>query len=203
MLQPLSYDTGNDEIIMASISYLISYSGANITDGTITTTNSSINIILPAVNSDVNVNVTAMNVFGMGPASEFVVDDISKFTGCIICTLHVHIVLCTNWPWACVAYVRTYICIIVCMFVCVLVSSSIINVVAVLETPNENRTLHSIIVTCTSDLDSMPDQCVVMVTPVGGGDTLMGNYITIINVNSTTMNYVYVISTSCMHTSYL
>jgi len=74
---------------MAPISYLIYYSGENITDGNTTTANSSINITLPAVNSDVNVIVTGMNVFGMGPASESVDDVISKLTGCCICTLYV------------------------------------------------------------------------------------------------------------------
>jgi len=70
---------------MVPISYLINYSGDSITDGTNTTNNTSINIILPAVNSIVNVTVTAMNVFGMGPASESVDDVISKLTGCCIC----------------------------------------------------------------------------------------------------------------------
>jgi len=75
---------------MAPISYLINYSGDNITDGTITTNNSSINITLPAVNSDVSVTVTAMNVFGIGPVSESVDDVISKLTGHYICILHLH-----------------------------------------------------------------------------------------------------------------
>jgi len=73
---------------MAPISYLINYSGDNITDGTNATNTSSIYIILPAVNSDVNVTVTAMNVFGMGPVSEFEVDVISKLTGCYIYCKH-------------------------------------------------------------------------------------------------------------------
>ena len=96
MLQPLSYETSNDEIIMAPISYVVNYSGENITDGNNTTTKTSINITLPAVNSIVNVTVTAMNVFGMGRASKSVDDDISKLTGCCICTLHVLLcVLCS------------------------------------------------------------------------------------------------------------
>ena len=70
---------------MAPLSYLINYSGDSLTDGTNTTNNTSINIILPAVNSIVNVTVTAMNVFGMGPASESEIDSISKLTGCCIC----------------------------------------------------------------------------------------------------------------------
>jgi len=76
---------------MAPISYLINYSGDSITDETNTTTNSSINIILPAVNSIVNVTITAMNVFGMGPVSESVDDVISKLTGCCI---YVYVLLC-------------------------------------------------------------------------------------------------------------
>jgi len=43
-----------------------------------------------------------------------------------------------------------------------LVSPSIIDVNATLDTPNENRTLHTIIVTCTIDPDSTANQCVVM-----------------------------------------
>jgi len=102
MLQPLSYDTGNDEIIIAPISYLINYSGDNITDGTNATTNSSINIILPAVDSDVNVTVTAMNVFGMGLASESVNDFISKLTIYVV-----------------ISFVYMYFtCIIMCIYIC-------------------------------------------------------------------------------------
>jgi len=82
---------------MAPISYVVNYSGVNITDGTITTNNSSINITLPAVNSNVNATVTAMNVFGMGPVSESEVDEfISKLTGCCICTLNVLLHMCTT-----------------------------------------------------------------------------------------------------------
>ena len=45
---------------------------------------------------------------------------------------------------------------------CFLVSSSIIGATATLDTLNENRALHTITVTCTSDPISIPDQCVVM-----------------------------------------
>ena len=57
-----------------------------------------------------------------------------------------------------------------CLF---LVSSSIMNVMATLVTL-DNRTLHTITVTCTSDPNSLPDQCVVMAIPNDGGNTLTG-----------------------------
>ena len=55
-------------------------------------------------------------------------------------------------------YVRTYI---------FPVSSSVINVTATLDTPNENRTLHSITVNCTINPDSTADWCEVMATANG------------------------------------
>jgi len=42
------------------------------------------------------------------------------------------------------------------------VSSSIIDAIATLDTPNEYRALHTITVTCSIDPNSMADQCVVM-----------------------------------------
>jgi len=53
------------------------------------------------------------------------------------------------------------------------VSSSIIGATATLDTLNENRALHTITVTCTSDPISIPDQCVVMAIP-NDGNTLTG-----------------------------
>ena len=47
------------------------------------------------------------------------------------------------------------------------------NVMATLVTL-DNRTLHTITVTCTSDPNSLPDQCVVMAIPNDGGNTLTG-----------------------------
>jgi len=45
---------------------------------------------------------------------------------------------------------------------------------ATLDTPNEDRTLHTITVTCISNPDSIPDQCVVMAIPNDGGNKLTG-----------------------------
>ena len=42
------------------------------------------------------------------------------------------------------------------------VSSSVTDATATLDTPNENRLLHSITVTCTIRSDSVVDHCVVM-----------------------------------------
>ena len=52
-------------------------------------------------------------------------------------------------------------------------SSSVIDATAVLDTPNENRTLHSITVTCTIHPDSFADMCEVRATIIG--QTLTGN----------------------------
>ena len=48
---------------------------------------------------------------------------------------------------------------------------------ATLDAPNENGALHTITVTCTSDPNSMADQCVVLVIPNDGGNTLTGTYV--------------------------
>ena len=48
------------------ISYIVSYFGENIINGTVNVTVASATIDLPAVDSDVNAFVTAMNVFGTG-----------------------------------------------------------------------------------------------------------------------------------------
>ena len=58
--------------------YIVSYFGENITIGTVSVTVTSATIDLPAVDSDVNVFVTAMNVFGTGGDSDILMDDISK-----------------------------------------------------------------------------------------------------------------------------
>jgi len=96
ILQPLSYEAGNDEIIMAPISYLIISSGLSIIGGITTTTNSSINFTLPAVNSVFNVIVTAINIFGMGPPSEPVRFIISKLSGCMHVRTYVHMYACVS-----------------------------------------------------------------------------------------------------------
>ena len=49
----------------------------------------------------------------------------------------------------------------------ILVAPSVTEAMATLVTPNENRTEHSITVTCTVRPDSNADMCVVMVKAVG------------------------------------
>ena len=53
------------------------------------------------------------------------------------------------------------------------VSSSVTNATATLDTPNDYRTLHTITVNCTINLDSAADMCEVTVT--ANGLTLNGN----------------------------
>ena len=53
-------------------------------------------------------------------------------------------------------------------------SSSVTDATATLITPNENRTEHSITVTCTIHSDSTADQCVVMAM-ADGQATRIGN----------------------------
>ena len=60
----------NDPSSMAvPITYNVSYVGENIMSGSVSTTQPMATFDLPATDSDVNVTVTAMNVFGSGPAS--------------------------------------------------------------------------------------------------------------------------------------
>ena len=66
-------------VMATSISYIVYYFGAKITNGLITVNSSMVKIDLQAVDSDVNVNVTAINVFGSGPASDTAMDVISEF----------------------------------------------------------------------------------------------------------------------------
>ena len=51
---------------------------------------------------------------------------------------------------------------------------SVTDATATLDTPNENRTLHSITVTCTINPDSTADRCEVIAT-ANGQATLTGN----------------------------
>ena len=53
------------------------------------------------------------------------------------------------------------------------VSSSVTNATVTLDTPNENRTLHSITVNCTISLNSTADTCEV--TASNDNQTLNGN----------------------------
>ena len=67
-----------DSFVAAPVSYVISYFGENITNGSITVNVTRITIDLPAVDSDVNVFVIVMNVFGIEGNSEVLMDEISE-----------------------------------------------------------------------------------------------------------------------------
>ena len=67
-----------DYVVAAPVTYVVSYFGENITNGTVNVVATSATIDLPAVDSDVNVFVTAMNVFGTGGDSEILMDEISE-----------------------------------------------------------------------------------------------------------------------------
>ena len=67
-----------DNIGAAPVSYVVSYFGENITNGSVTVDVTRATIDLPAVDSDVNVFVTAMNVFGTGGDSDISIHEISE-----------------------------------------------------------------------------------------------------------------------------
>ena len=67
-----------DNVVAAPVSYVVSYFGENITNGSVTVDLTRATINLPAVDSDVNVFVTAMNVFGAGGNSDISTDKISE-----------------------------------------------------------------------------------------------------------------------------
>ena len=67
-----------DNFVAAPVSYVISYFGENITNGSITVNVTRTTVDLPAVDSDVNVFVTVMNVFGTGGDSDILIDEISE-----------------------------------------------------------------------------------------------------------------------------
>ena len=75
--------------------YNVSYYGEDITSGSVHVDVPMVTIDLPAVDSDVSVTVTTMNVFGSGPTSNVAMDEISKLM------------------YACV-----HTCIYTCMYVC-------------------------------------------------------------------------------------
>ena len=79
-----------DNIAAAPVSYVVSYFGDNITNGSVTINLTMVTIDLPAVDSDVNVFVTAMNVFGTEGNSEIVMDDISELSTYI----HTYVRIC-------------------------------------------------------------------------------------------------------------
>ena len=67
-----------DYVVAAPVTYAVSYFGENFTNGTVNVVATSATIDLPPVDSDVNVFVTAMNVFGIGGDSEILMDEISE-----------------------------------------------------------------------------------------------------------------------------
>ena len=73
------------------VAYIVSYYGENITNGTVDVTVTNTTIDLPAVDSDVNVFVTAMNVLGTGNSNTVLMDDISELHDSID---HMHICTC-------------------------------------------------------------------------------------------------------------
>ena len=72
------------------MTYVVSYFGENITNGTVSVTAASATIDLPAVDSDVNVFVTVMNVFGTGGDSDILMDEISELHDSIV-LMYMHI----------------------------------------------------------------------------------------------------------------
>ena len=67
-----------DDVVTAPESYVVSYFGENITSGSVTVNVTMATIDLPAVDSDVNVFVTVMNLFGTGENSDILIDEISE-----------------------------------------------------------------------------------------------------------------------------
>ena len=59
--------------------YTVSYFGKSITSGAVSVDGLMATINFPAVDSDVNVFVTALNVFGSGPDSNILMDKICKW----------------------------------------------------------------------------------------------------------------------------
>ena len=79
-----------DNIGAVPATYVLSYFGENITNGTVSVTVVSATIDLPAVDSDVNVFVTVMNVFGTGGDSDILMDEISELHDSIV-LMYMHI----------------------------------------------------------------------------------------------------------------
>ena len=69
---------GDNNIVAAPVSYVVSYFGENITNGSVTVVVTRATIDLPAVDSDFKVFVTATNVFGSGGNSAHLMDEISE-----------------------------------------------------------------------------------------------------------------------------
>ena len=83
-----------DDVVATPKSYIVSYFGDNITNGSVNATATMATIYLPAVDSDVNVFVTAANVFGTGGNSEILMDDISELTTYIYASTYCTYVCC-------------------------------------------------------------------------------------------------------------
>ena len=79
-----------DNIGAVPATYVLSYFGENIINGTVSVTAASATIDLPAVDSDVNVFVTVMNVFGTGGDSDILMDEISELHDSIV-LMYMHI----------------------------------------------------------------------------------------------------------------
>ena len=67
-----------DNRVAAPESYVVSYFAENITWGSVTVNVTRATIDLPAVDTDINVYVTATNVFGTGGYSVVLMDEISE-----------------------------------------------------------------------------------------------------------------------------
>ena len=82
---------------------------------------------------------------------------------------------------------------------------SVTDATAILDTPNEDRTLHSITVTCTINPDSDADMCEV-VTTINGQATLTGNeyeymHDTLCTYVCTYIKYMYIYLNTIHHYS--
>ena len=76
ILQAVIY---GDDVVTTPVSYVVSYFGDNITNGSVTVNVRTATIDLPAVDSDINFFVNAINVFGTGDGDD-AVDKISELS---------------------------------------------------------------------------------------------------------------------------
>ena len=84
-----------DNVVAAPVTYVVSYFGENFTNGTSCVVMNA-TFDLPAEDSDVNIFVTAMNVFGTGGDSEILMDEISELPICIQLNLSTQILYITG-----------------------------------------------------------------------------------------------------------
>ena len=73
------------------LSYIVYYFGDNITNGSATVDVLMATIALPAMDSDVSVFVTAMNAFGLGPASNVAMADIGELHTYVYTYIYIYI----------------------------------------------------------------------------------------------------------------